>query len=564
MNALGLTELLSFNDRNKLFAILNLAVAVLLAITFFIEIILSYISGSISTYDALKNLFLYYFVPGTVQLIVSHFIFHKNTSKLAPLVFAAPVLAALINVLFNTHIIFITELYFITINLLYIAFYGWKTWLVGVYLLMLALIVAGTWSLFPLQERIFFLFSLLFLLVFSSLVGIAINMAMKFLEVERFSREIYKLQDRNELLSFLVKMFSALKMNLLSVSCKGEELKLSSKKPKEKEFSLEADGLEIKLSADVNLLEEKFLLPAIEKTLLPPLLSYRKFIEEGIRKRELLELLIKTIEIRDPYTRGHSENVAYYSVALGEEIGLKDEELKILSKAALLHDIGKIAIPDKILLKPTPLTSSEREIIKLHPQVGAELLKGMSGFEKVSEAIRYHHERWDGSGYPEGLVGEEIPLLSRIMAVADVFDAVTSDRPYRKKLSVDEAIGLLRKEPLDPQLVEVAVRLFPSIYREEKIEDMLKESKIVDLYRKKEALSCFSCGNWREEDIAVFVITTDFLEDTVKKIMRCFDSKFFYVGAISDNQILVVCSVDLLPFLKNVFTSVKGEIRRLV
>jgi putative nucleotidyltransferase with HDIG domain len=162
---------------------------------------------------------------------------------------------------------------------------------------------------------------------------------------------------------------------------------------------------------------------------------------------ERKELFIQTsfalataIEKRDPYTGGHTKRVLDYSLQIGKALGLRGKELEGLKISAILHDIGKIGIPDSILAKPASLTREEFEIIQGHPVIGAEILKEIKGMEKIVNAIKYHHERWDGKGYPENLKGEEIPLWARIIAVADTFDALTTSRPYRKRISEREAL----------------------------------------------------------------------------------------------------------------------------
>jgi len=182
------------------------------------------------------------------------------------------------------------------------------------------------------------------------------------------------------------------------------------------------------------------------------------------REKELfnkvLKSLVRGIEIRDAYTRGHSERVAYYSKRIAQEMGLPEEEVNKIYTAALLHDIGKIGIPDSILLKPGKLTDREYEIIKFHPILSYELLNHLDFLEDAIDGIKYHHERWDGSGYPEGLKGEEIPLSARIIAVADSFDAMTSQRIYRKAMDRREAVKELHQlagKKYDPKVVENAI-----------------------------------------------------------------------------------------------------------
>ncbi|MEH7075542.1 HD-GYP domain-containing protein [Neobacillus drentensis] len=176
--------------------------------------------------------------------------------------------------------------------------------------------------------------------------------------------------------------------------------------------------------------------------------------------------VIATLELKDPYTRGHSERVADYALELAKICGnYSDEELKSFNYACLLHDIGKIHIPDQILMKPTNLTKDEYEIIKSHTIVGAEAVSEVAGLRSNIEVIRSHHERWDGKGYPDQLIGEQIPYLARIAAVADAFDAMTSTRSYRPALTIDEAFERIlegKGTQFDPELVNAFQRVFPS------------------------------------------------------------------------------------------------------
>ncbi len=187
-----------------------------------------------------------------------------------------------------------------------------------------------------------------------------------------------------------------------------------------------------------------------------------KLKQEKELTEKIVKSLVRGIEIRDSYTRGHSERVAYFSKRIAEEMGLRKDEVKAIYVAGLLHDIGKIGIPDSILLKPGKLSNEEYEIIKLHPTLSYELLNHIDVLKNSLPGIKYHHERWDGSGYPEGLKGKEIPLQARILAVADSFDAMTSDRIYRKGMSKSKAITELKKlsgKKYDPEIVENALHI---------------------------------------------------------------------------------------------------------
>jgi len=170
--------------------------------------------------------------------------------------------------------------------------------------------------------------------------------------------------------------------------------------------------------------------------------------------------LVSSIHERDSYTQRHSHNVTQLALHTAEIMKLSSHEIECLEIASSLHDIGKIAIPDSVLLKPGRLTDEEYSIIKRHPVIGENILKSIKLFETERKIVRHHHERWDGRGYPDGLAGEEIPLLSRILAVADSYDAMTTDRPYRKGMQVEEAVTeLLRNRALqfDKDIVDAFI-----------------------------------------------------------------------------------------------------------
>ena len=154
---------------------------------------------------------------------------------------------------------------------------------------------------------------------------------------------------------------------------------------------------------------------------------------------QTMEGIARIVDQRDPYTAGHSHRVAQYSVAIAAQLGLSKRMSDRVRWSALLHDLGKIAIPDAVLLKPGAFDEHEREIINHHPSIAREILGGVEAMAEIVPCVLHHHERWDGAGYPDGLRGEQIPLLSRVIAVADTYDAMTTDRPYRKALPLDEA-----------------------------------------------------------------------------------------------------------------------------
>ncbi len=170
-----------------------------------------------------------------------------------------------------------------------------------------------------------------------------------------------------------------------------------------------------------------------------------------------LASLVQTIEAKDEYTFNHSYNVSKFAELLARAIGLAETEVREIVTSGMLHDIGKVGISDTIINKPGKLTAEEFKAIQEHPVIGGRIVAPLDGAERLLPPVIHHHEHWDGSGYPQGLRGEEIPLHARIVAVADVFEALRSDRPYRAKMSVEKATAVLREEAgetLDPSLVE--------------------------------------------------------------------------------------------------------------
>jgi len=154
-----------------------------------------------------------------------------------------------------------------------------------------------------------------------------------------------------------------------------------------------------------------------------------------------VKALAAAIDGKDKYTRGHSERVSRISVAIGKRIGLPEDELEVLRMSALLHDVGKIAIDDRILKKPAALTDEEFVIMKTHPQKGYKIMSQIPAMKDFLPGMYMHHEMVNGKGYPQGLTGDQIPLQAKIVSVADTFDAMTIDRPYQKALELDDALG---------------------------------------------------------------------------------------------------------------------------
>lgn len=178
---------------------------------------------------------------------------------------------------------------------------------------------------------------------------------------------------------------------------------------------------------------------------------------------DTVEALVEAVEKKDRYTGGHTKRVVHYSVLISKHLHLSEEELERVKLGALLHDVGKIGVEDKILKKDSPLEPCEWEVMQEHPQMGYEIMSRVEGLKDVIAGMRYHHERYDGLGYPEGLKGEEIPLVARIIAVADTYDAMVSTRPYRKGLPTEKAFAEIVKysgTQFDPKVVDAFVKAF--------------------------------------------------------------------------------------------------------
>jgi putative nucleotidyltransferase with HDIG domain len=208
--------------------------------------------------------------------------------------------------------------------------------------------------------------------------------------------------------------------------------------------------------------------------------SYRMYFVhlEGEKKHveEMASLHLRTIEAlalaidaKDQTAQSHIRRVQVYAAGIASSLGMPETEIQGVKTAALLHDIGKLAVPEHILSKPGPLTQEEFQKVRIHPQVGAEIISGVPFPYPVAPLILSHHERWDGKGYPAGLAGDEIPLGARILSVVDYFDALMSERPYHKAMSLDAAIGLLRQESgkaLDPRVVQMFIEMYPTLAAE--------------------------------------------------------------------------------------------------
>jgi putative two-component system response regulator len=176
------------------------------------------------------------------------------------------------------------------------------------------------------------------------------------------------------------------------------------------------------------------------------LLRLKEYTDELDNAETVLFSLALSIEAKDPYTKGHCDRLAEYSVDLAKSVGLSEDQRIALRRAGTVHDVGKIGVPEHILTKPGPLTDEEWVIMKQHPVTGERICSPLKSFRLVLPVIRHHHEKLDGSGYPDGLKGDQIPLTARVLQVTDVYDALTTDRPYRRALSSEEAFAIMHEE----------------------------------------------------------------------------------------------------------------------
>jgi putative two-component system response regulator len=193
-------------------------------------------------------------------------------------------------------------------------------------------------------------------------------------------------------------------------------------------------------------------------------LKYRT--DELERAEAVLFTLARSIEGKDPYTHGHCERLSNYSARLGEHLGLVEDQIVALHRAGVVHDVGKIAVPDAILLKPGKLSEQEWKIMREHPVVGESICAPLKSFRLVLPIIRHHHEKLDGSGYPDGLRGDAVPITARILQIADVYDALTTERPYKHAFSITDAVQTMKEEVAkgwwDPHIFEQFERLVRS------------------------------------------------------------------------------------------------------
>jgi len=251
--------------------------------------------------------------------------------------------------------------------------------------------------------------------------------------------------------------------------------------------------------------------------------KYQVQLEKMVEKRtEQLEdaifssltIVASAIEAKDPYTRGHSNRVRLISLDIAKILGLDDDQLSILEYGAMLHDVGKIGIRDDVLLKKGKLDNSEYEHIMSHPFVGSKIIENIKYYAPMIDCVKYHHEKFDGTGYPDNLKGEGIPLLARIIAVADTYDAMTTTRPYRKALSKEKALTILAEikfSQLDPKLVDIFIE--NNLYESDYDSDQKKDIKF-----NKNGVKSFYKTSYDEELMDKPEQTRMYLEDIVEKL----------------------------------------------
>ena len=202
-------------------------------------------------------------------------------------------------------------------------------------------------------------------------------------------------------------------------------------------------------------------------------------------ENELLKSFVNVLETRDIYTKGHSQRVAFYAKKIAEALGLDEKFQERIYRAGLLHDIGKVGIPDNVLLKPGRLSENEYRTIKYHSVISYEILKRTEHFKDIADCVRQHHEKCDGSGYPDGLKCSEICLEARILAIADIFDALTTTRPYRKAFTPEEAIEILKKEKIDQNILSKVEKVLLDVFRQKELASVEFMSEEIDRIRSE-------------------------------------------------------------------------------
>lgn len=209
------------------------------------------------------------------------------------------------------------------------------------------------------------------------------------------------------------------------------------------------------------------------------LIKIKKMNDSLESSEAILFALANAIEAKDKYTEGHSERVSIYSTRLARKLGMNDEEIDIIRRGGLLHDIGKIGIPESILCKPAPLDFDEYTIMKKHPAIGSKIAEPLKSSVPIQNMIRSHHEEWNGKGHPDGLKGEDIPLEARIVSIADTYDAIVTTRPYRKGQPKEVAFDIMREgagEQWDPDLIEAFIEMILDWEEEKKQKRLAKKS----------------------------------------------------------------------------------------
>jgi len=238
-----------------------------------------------------------------------------------------------------------------------------------------------------------------------------------------------------------------------------------------------------------------------------------KYIDEKeLLYEEYIYGLVSVVEKRDTYTAGHSSLVAEYAEMIAEQMGYSEYDCHMLHRAGMLHDIGKVAIPDSVFLKPTKLTDAEYKLIQEHVVMSYDMLKNISIFDEIKEIVRNHHEHYDGSGYPRGLIGEDTPMLAQILTLADSFDAMTTDRIYKGRKSVKEALLEITKfsgKQFNPKIVQVALSVLKDIV----IDDLKNQNPQTLL--EKERFSYFY------KDALTDVYNEEYLRRNIQKIVEC-------------------------------------------
>lgn len=205
------------------------------------------------------------------------------------------------------------------------------------------------------------------------------------------------------------------------------------------------------------------------------LLKLKRFTDDLERAESLILMLASTIEARDPYTEGHCNRISEYSRRFAERIGLNADDVEACRLGGIVHDIGKVIVPDSVLESPFRLTDEQWKIMEQHPTKGEDIFKGLKSFRALLPIIRSHHEKQDGSGYPDGLSGEDIPITARVLQIVDVYDALTTARPYKEAYSQDKAFRIMREEVVkgwwDPELCEQFIEMMTETDTETALSD---------------------------------------------------------------------------------------------